>query len=167
MKSKVKKQLIHVTSPSLPPSLHPRLMEHILGKSPLRLVASRTCVSKGIWKEILECGHEYTTFTQYLWEYSGRLIEAEITAKRRRCQKCKPAVAAVLKTSAELTADQARAELIHKRKLQFGSLFDKLCDENGELRPGPTEAELLAELKTSSPRKPVQSVRRIEKRRIA
>lgn len=167
-----------------------------MGKSPLRLVCSRTETAKGVWREILECGHEYETYTPYLWDSAGCLIEAEITAKRRRCRKCNPP-AAILKTRAEITADQARAALIHKRKLQFGSLFDKFCDANGVLLPGPSEAELLAELnpKTESnalgcaglvdeepnadgtsnpapyefpsPKKPVQSIRTIEKRRIA
>jgi hypothetical protein len=122
-----------------------------LGKSPLRLVVDRTLVEKGVWKEKLECGHAVTAFQEFLWDANGLLIEFEPAAKRRRCQKCKPAVAPVLKSRAEIAADQARAELIHKRKLQFGSLFEKLCFPNGEMRPG----ELW---EASSPKKPAESV---------
>jgi hypothetical protein len=152
-----------LNSLGLPPSLHPRLMERILGKSPLRLVLARTEVDKGVWKEKLECGHEVETFQEFVWAENSSLVRLEPTAKRRRCQKCKPIVAPVLKTKAEITADQQRAELIHKQKLKFGSLFDAMCFPDGELRPGLSADGLIAQLKSSlpspSPRKPVQSVR--------
>jgi len=64
-------------------------MEHILGKSPLRLVARRSLVSKGVWSETLECGHEITTFQEFLWDEKSHLIMLEPTAKRRRCSECK------------------------------------------------------------------------------
>ena len=117
----------HLSSAGLPPSLHPRLMERLLGKSPLRLVVERQQVENGIWKEKLECGHETTTFQEFVWAENNSLVRLEPTAKRRRCQKCKPVVAPVLKTTAEITADQKRAELIHKQKLKFGSLFEAMC----------------------------------------
>ena len=135
-------------------------MERLLGKSPLRLVAERTQVAKGVWNEKLECGHEVST-------YQETLIEFTPTAKRRRCQQCKPYVAPVLKTSAEITAAQTQAEFIHKQKLKFGTLFDVLCFADGKLRPGPNERELTAWCEaqrqlpspTSPIKKPVQSVR--------
>jgi hypothetical protein len=130
-----------VSFAGLPPSLHPRLMERLLGKCPLQLVVERVKVEKGVWKEKLSCGHEVTTFQEFLWDDRSALVEVEITAKRRRCPKCKPAVAPVLKTRAEITADQARAALIHERKLKFGTLFEKLCFENGEMRPGELSKE--------------------------
>ena len=184
-----------LSSAGLPPSLHPRLMERLLGKSPLRLVVERHQVEQGIWREKLECGHEITTFQEFVWTEDNSLVRLEPTAKRRRCQKCKPIVAPVLKTTAEIRADQKRAELIHKQKLRFGSLFDAVCFPDGQLRPGPTEDELLRALRKSSgsrvesvtanlgphdagdgvslpdsipsPKKPVQSVRRDAKRRPA
>ena len=186
-----------LSSAGLPPSLHPRLMERLLGKSPLRLVVERSKVENGIWKEKLECGHVVDTFQEFVWSENNSLVRLEPTARRRRCQKCKPIVAPILKTKAEITADQKRAELIHKQKLKFGSLFEAMCFADGELRPGATEDELLRALgKTSgsrvgqgpatrsqkphdagdgvslpdsipSPRKPVQSVPRDRKRRSA
>lgn len=151
--TKVKPSKVNLSQPvaiehSFPPAspvMSSVLRERLLGKSPLRLVSSRTCVSKGVWQETLECGHEVTTYQKFLWDDKSNLVLIEPTAKRRRCQKCKPAVAPVLKTQKEITADQARAAFIHAQKLKFGTLFDKLCFANGELRPGPTEAELLAQ----------------------
>jgi hypothetical protein len=125
-------------------------MERLLGKSPLRLVLERHRVEENIWEEKLECGHVATAFQEFLWDANGMLVEFDPAAKRRRCQKCKPEVAPVLKTRAEISADQARAELIHERRLQFGSLFDKLCFPNGEMRPG--------ELTELPPKKPAGSV---------
>jgi hypothetical protein len=141
------------------------LVERLLGKSPLRLVLDRRLVEKNLWEEKLECGHTVTAFQDFLWDANGFLIEFEPTAKRRRCRRCKPAVAPVLKTSAEIRADQARAELIHRQQLRFGSLFDQFCFPNGELRPGATEEELAAwceqhrreQLFRRSPKKPAQS----------
>jgi hypothetical protein len=137
-------------SSGLPPSLHPRLMERLLGKSPLRLVLARTQVEKGIWRETLECGHEVTAFQDFLWDANGFLVELAPHAKRRRCQKCKPEVAPALKTRAEISADQSRAEFIHRQKLKFGSLFDVMCFPDGELRPAQSEAELFHALGISS-----------------
>jgi hypothetical protein len=147
-------------------------MERLLGKSPLKLVLARTLISKGVWKEKLECGHEVTTFQECLWADNSSLIAIEPTAKRRRCQKCKPADAPKLQTRAEITADQKRVELIRERKYKFGALFDKLCFPNGELRPGPSADELEAQLNSltvpsPSPRKPVQSVRSTTNRKEA
>lgn len=150
--------------PPASPSISPALLERLLGKSPLRLVSSRTCVSKGVWQETLECGHEVTTYQAFLWDDKSNLILIEPTAKRRRCQKCKSAIAPVLKTTQEITADQARAAFVHAQKLKFGTLFEKLCFPNGELRPGPTEAELLAQ---TSPKKPVQSETRSRRKNVA
>lgn len=166
-----------------------------MGKSPLRLVCTRTLLEKGIWNEKLECGHEVTAFQEFLWDERRCLVEFEPTAKRRRCQKCKPFVAPVFKTKQEITAAQAQAALIHERKLKFGSLFEKLCFENGEMRPGelseynlPHKTERSAHGSaglvdeepnadgtsspapydsTPSPRKPVQSVRTTERRKAA
>jgi hypothetical protein len=132
-------------------------MERLLGKSPLRLVLKRTELFKGCWQETLECGHEVTSFQEFAWDSESRLIPFEPAAKRRRCQKCKPLIEFV-KTPAEIAAAQARAELIHKRKLQFGSLFEKLCFDNGELRPGLSGNEF-SETSVPSPKKPVQSVK--------
>lgn len=154
----------HVQSAPLPPSLHPRLLERILGKSPLRLVVDRKQTAKGVWEEKLECGHSYTTYSQFTLE-NNRYIEVPITAVRRRCQPCKPSLAPTFTTNAEIAVARARQELIHKRRLQFGAMFDQLCFPNGELRPGPTEAELLAAF--PSPKKPTQSVRDSAKRREA
>jgi hypothetical protein len=151
-----------IQSPSLSPALHPSLLERLLGKSPLRLVVDRTLVEKNVWKEKLECGHAVLAFLEFQWDEHNKLIEFEPHAKRRRCRECKPAVAPKLLTRAEISAARAEAELVHKRKLQFGSLFDKFCFVNGELRPGPTEAELAAWCEgreLPSPKKPVQSVR--------
>jgi hypothetical protein len=131
-----------VQSPSLPPSLHPRLMERLLGHAPLRVVLSRTEVKKNIWQEQLECGHQFTAFSEFAVE-NNRYVQLSITARRRRCRLCKPEVAPILKTKSEITADQARAALIHERKLKFGTMFDALCFGNGEMRPGPTEQELI------------------------
>lgn len=148
---------------ALPPSLHPRLMERLLGKSPLRLVLARTQVGKGIWEEKLECGHEVTAYQFLVEDENNRLVRPDPIAKRRRCQKCKSIVAPVLKTKAEITADQQRAELTHKQKLKFGSLFAVMCFENGELRPGQSAEELQSALALPSPKKPVQSVKRNSK----
>ena len=150
-----------LSSAGLPPSLHPRLMERLLGKSPLRLVLARIEVDKGVWKEKLECGHETTTFQEFVWAENNSLVRLEPTAKRRRCQKCKPIVAPVLKATAEITADQQRAELVHKQKLKFGSLFEALCFSDGTLRPGELAEPL------PSPKKPVQSIKRASKEDIA
>jgi hypothetical protein len=139
-----------VQSPSFSPALNPALLERLLGKSPLRLVVERTLIEKNLWKEKLECGHEVMAFLEFEWAQGTQLIEFAPTARRRRCRECKPAIAPKLSTRAEISAAQAQAELVHKRKLQFGSLFDKLCFENGEMRPG--------ELSEGSPKKPVQSV---------
>ena len=147
-----------LSSAGLPPSLHPRLMERLLGKSPLRLVVERQQVENGIWKEKLECGHETTTFQEFVWAENNSLVRLEPTAKRRRCQKCKPVVAPVLKTTAEITADQKRAELIHKQKLKFGSLFEAMCFPSGELRPALSEAELMEKLCSATKRSNVSQL---------
>ncbi|MCU1301942.1 MAG: hypothetical protein JWQ87_2226 [Candidatus Sulfotelmatobacter sp.] len=138
-------------SPRRAPVLHLALLERLLGKSPLRLVSERKFIHQGCWQETLECGHVVDAFQDFLWDEKSNLVLIEPTAKRRRCQKCKPAVAAILKTKKEITADQARAALIHAQKLKFGTLFDKLCFANGELRPGPTEAEFAAWCKRHTP----------------
>ena len=59
-----------------------------LGKSPLRLVCARTEISKGCWQETLECGHQITTYLEFLWDEKAHLVTWEPNAKRRRCQKC-------------------------------------------------------------------------------
>lgn len=67
------------------PSLSPQLSDHLMGKSPLRLVAQRSRVNAGnslYWKEVLECGHAYVA-------YPSEISNAEPTAKRRRCVECK------------------------------------------------------------------------------
>src|ERR1700676_3863815 len=119
-------------------------MVPLLGKSPLRLVVDRSLVEKNIWEEKLECGHTVTAIQDFRWDANGFLLEFEPIARRRRCPACKPAVAPMLKTRAEIRADQARAALIHARQLQFGSLFDQFCHPDGELRAGPTAEELAA-----------------------
>jgi hypothetical protein len=81
-----------VQSPNLPTSLHPRLMEHLLGHSPLRLVAKRTPVCKGVWKETLECGHIVHAYLEFLWDEKSHLVTFEPNAKRRRCHECKAAL---------------------------------------------------------------------------
>lgn len=74
-----------------PPSLSPALMERLLGKSPLRLIADRKLVSKGCFEETLVCGHTLTTFTEFLWDDKAHLVELPFTARRRRCRECKAA----------------------------------------------------------------------------
>lgn len=67
------------------PSLSPQLSDHLMGKSPLRLVAQRRRANAGeshYWNETLECGHSCIS-------YPNELSDTEPTAKRRRCQKCK------------------------------------------------------------------------------
>jgi hypothetical protein len=68
-----------------------RLWEVILGKSPLRLVYARTQIFKGCWQETLECGHQLTTYLEFIWDEKSHLVSWEPNAKRRRCQKCKEA----------------------------------------------------------------------------
>lgn len=69
------------------PSLSPQLSDHLMGKSPLRLVAQRRRANAGeyyYWIETLECGHVQEAHRSDLSD-----SETEPTAKRRRCQKCK------------------------------------------------------------------------------
>lgn len=69
------------------PSLSPQLSDHLMGKSPLRLVAQRRRANAGgnyYWIETLECGHVQEAHRSDLSD-----SQTEPTAKRRRCQKCK------------------------------------------------------------------------------
>jgi hypothetical protein len=63
------------------------------GKSPLRLIAKRTWHSQDCFTDTLECGHEsplqFTSFGYVEDQYIHRIAP---TAKRRRCQQCKPSV---------------------------------------------------------------------------
>jgi hypothetical protein len=145
--------------------MSPRLRDRLLGKAPLRLIVARQLVCKGAWMETLECGHRVETYQEYLLDERSTLVSVEPHERRRRCRACKPKVAPVLKTKSEIAADQARRALIHARQLQFGSLFDAMCHENGELRAGPTAEELMAQLAheqaaraLKSRKKPPQSV---------
>ena len=142
-----------------------------MGKSPLRLVLSRTEVEKHAWIERLECGHQSTEFSEFAPQ-NNHYVWLPPTAKRRRCRLCNPAVAPVLKTKAEISADQARTALIRERKLKFGTMFEALCFENGEMRPGPTEQELIHLLRypnqiQPSPKKAVQSASRNDNEEVA
>jgi hypothetical protein len=76
---------------TLPASIHPRLMERILGKSPLRQILSRTLVCRGCYQETLDCGHRVTTYQEFLWDEKAHLVLLEPTAKRRRCHECREA----------------------------------------------------------------------------
>jgi len=64
-----------------------------LGQSPLRLVCSRTEQCKGCYEEVLECGHRVTTFQDFVWDEKSHLVNLPMTAKRRRCHKCRDAAA--------------------------------------------------------------------------
>jgi hypothetical protein len=75
--------------PVKPPSLSPALMERLLGKSPLRLISARNLIEKGIWREMLECGHSVTTFQDFRWDEKSHLVLLDPSAKRRRCRECK------------------------------------------------------------------------------
>lgn len=76
-------------SSALPPSLHPRLMERLLGKSPLRLIAKRVELFKGCYEETLECGHQTTTYQEFLWDDKAHLVWLPPSARRRRCRACR------------------------------------------------------------------------------
>ena len=56
-----------------------------MGKAPLRLVIRRNPV---VWKELLECGHEFHAHLEFLWDENAHLITFEPSAKRRRCRLC-------------------------------------------------------------------------------
>lgn len=79
-----------------PPSRFPELMERLLGKSPLRLVVSRSPLenAKNIWEETLECGHVTHTFVDFFWDEKQHLILSQPSAKRRRCHPCRDVLAA-------------------------------------------------------------------------
>jgi hypothetical protein len=68
-------------------SLHPSLVEALLGKSPLRLIVSRRWHDLNSFTDLLECGHESWQFADFVWE-DGHPITLQPTAKRRRCQEC-------------------------------------------------------------------------------
>ena len=99
----------HLAS-TLPPSLHPRLMERILGKSPLRLILSRTLVCRGCYQETLECGHSLTTYQEFLWDEKAHLVLLEPTAKRRRCHECKAAEQNNPKTTSNTLGSTGRVD---------------------------------------------------------
>lgn len=104
-------------SQSLPASLHPRLMERLLGKSPLRLVLKRTLKFRGCYQETLECGHRVTTYQEFLWDDKAHLVLLEPTAKRRRCQECKAVAAS---SPAELPSPKKPSQSVgrdEKRRL--------------------------------------------------
>lgn len=72
------------------PAPTPEMRLRLLGKAPLRLIASRAEVMPGkVWVEILECGHELTAYQSFLWDEKAHLINLEPSAIRRRCQECK------------------------------------------------------------------------------
>lgn len=77
---------LKISSPSALSSL---LRDRLMGKSPLRLVLARAEIHRGAWRESLACGHEIITFTNFLWDESGHLINIPPNAMRRRCQECK------------------------------------------------------------------------------
>jgi hypothetical protein len=112
-----------LAAPSLhelkPPSLSPALMERLLGKSPLRLIAQRTQLEKHVWKERLECGHEVHTFIDFEWDYGGHLVLFEPTALRRRCRECK-ALADVSQASSNAPKKPVRSVGLPKLKERQG-----------------------------------------------
>jgi hypothetical protein len=168
---------------TLPPSLHPRLMERILGKSPLRLILSRTLVCRGCYQETLECGHELTTYQEFLWDEKAHLVLLEPTAKRRRCQECKAAAAqdptrkAVVPMGIHATPGACRrgdadTDSIRGCRLESGETGARTASGGQSTIDECTTPESLPDssspgLEFPSPKKPPQSVRRNEKRRRA
>jgi hypothetical protein len=75
------------------PSAFPRLLEELLGKSPLRLVLQRIQTEKNLWHEILECGHEIDSYVEFLWDEGGHMVTWVPNSKHRRCRKCNLALA--------------------------------------------------------------------------
>ena len=148
---------------TLPPSLHPRLMERILGKSPLRLILSRTLVCRGCYQETLECGHQLTTYQEFLWDEKAHLVLLEPTAKRRRCQQCRevscvtPAVSSVAPTTGFPDAVATGA-----KTLPAGMTMTSLTP----ITNATTTKKAQSVDEFPSPKKPPQSVRRNEKRRL-
>jgi RNase P subunit RPR2 len=72
------------------PRPSPRLWEHILGKSPLRLVVKRRWNGTDSFVDCLECGHEsQIQFVEFAWDEHGHIQKVLPTAKRRRCQECR------------------------------------------------------------------------------
>jgi hypothetical protein len=72
--------------PSPQPS--PSQWEIDMGKSPLRLIVSRSWHSQESFTDHLECGHSlYVAVRPFEWR-DGRLVNLPVTAKRRRCQQC-------------------------------------------------------------------------------
>jgi len=92
----------HVTNPRLSkptaayrancPSPSPALREAFVGNSPLKLVVCRIWHDQKSFTDKLECGHlSALQFTEFTWE-TGKLVNLQPTAKRRRCKKCAAAL---------------------------------------------------------------------------
>jgi len=92
-----------------------------LGKSPLRLIRSRTWHNESIFSDLLECGHSVRHVALFDYDELGHIVNLQPTAKRRRCQKCaeiargakKPAASVVVPFPFRLYAD-CRAEIRKK-----------------------------------------------------
>lgn len=80
-----------VPTVALPRALSPALLDSILGKAPLRLIAARipTLDDPHLFLETLECGHQVHSFQDFAW--TPRLEWQPMKSMRRRCRECKAA----------------------------------------------------------------------------
>jgi hypothetical protein len=141
------------------------LMPSLLGKAPLRRITDRTHLFELCWLEKLECGHEVQTFQQF--GADGQKIP--ITAKRRRCTKCKPPSPISERERLSLKADRIWAGIVEYRKWYYGSRYDQFFDEEGcARRDAPPVIGAVAKHHLPapfSPKKGVQSVSLDEQQR--
>ena len=92
-----------------------------MGKSPLRLICQRTEVSSHSFREVLECGHFVHSSQDFAWDELGHMVWLPLTAKRRRCRRCKEEQTAQLFASPKKPVQSVSIEEEQKRRRRTGS----------------------------------------------